>query len=120
MISRKLLEQGEEEKEDENSVEIVNEEDGQIIAFESKALDFINQQQYCGLVCLQCLTDLQKQNEDVTTPAVLKKGQSGIASCYENELFQALFILPNTTHSFDCVVDYYVTLIIVFLDNQGG
>lgn len=52
MTSRKLLEEEEEETENENPVEIVNEEKGQIIAFESKALDFINQQQYCGLVCL--------------------------------------------------------------------
>ena len=62
MTSRKLLEEEEEETENENPVEIVNEEKGQIIAFESKALDFINQQQYCGLVCLNeddCLLETE-------------------------------------------------------------
>ncbi|KAK8827593.1 hypothetical protein WA577_007140 [Blastocystis sp. JDR] len=72
----KLL--GEEAEEEEEAEEwSVREEENQIIAFQSTALDYVNQQHYHGL----------EQTGDVSTPAVLKKGKKGIASCYEKELF---------------------------------
>lgn len=68
-----------EEKEEESAK---NEEEGQIVVFESRMLDYVNEQHYYGL----------DQKGDVETPAKLKKGLSGIASCYENELFCSVFI----------------------------
>ena len=53
-----------------------------MIVFESPMLEFINEQHYHGLA----------QTGDMETPAKLKKGMSGIATCYEKELFQQGFV----------------------------
>ena len=77
---RKLLGEEKEEESVKNEEEVV--EEGQIVVFESRMLDYVNEQHYYGL----------DQKGDVETPAKLKKGLSGIASCYENELFYPVFI----------------------------
>lgn len=64
-------------KEEERVEAEINEKDCQMIVFESPMLEFINEQHYHGL----------SQTGDVETPAKLKKGMSGIATCYEKELF---------------------------------
>ena len=48
-----------------------------MIVFESPMREYINEQHYHGLA----------QTGDMETPAKLKKGMSGIATCYEKELF---------------------------------
>ena len=78
--SRKLLGDEKEEESAKNDEDVV--EEGQIVVFESRMLDYVNEQHYYGL----------DQKGDVETPAKLKKGLSGIASCYENELFYPVFI----------------------------
>lgn len=74
-------------REDEGVEGVTEEYDGQIIAFESRVLDYINEQQYHGLVRVILECNGQEQKGDIATPAILKKGQTGIPSCYENELF---------------------------------
>lgn len=64
-------------KEEELVETEINEKDYQMIVFESPMLEFINEQHYHGLA----------QTGDMETPAKLKKGMSGIATCYEKELF---------------------------------
>lgn len=64
-------------KEEELVEAEINEKDYQMIVFESPMLEFINEQHYHGLA----------QTGDMETPAKLKKGMSGIATCYEKELF---------------------------------
>ena len=64
-------------KEEELVETEINEKDYQMIVFESAMLEFINEQHYHGLA----------QTGDMETPAKLKKGMSGIATCYEKELF---------------------------------
>lgn len=69
-------------KEEELVETEINEKDYQMIVFESAMLEFINEQHYHGLA----------QTGDMETPAKLKKGMSGIATCYEKELFQQVFV----------------------------